>query len=121
VLSFFSCSCSPFSVFIYLFLSYWRTFPTASQFPGTANAPIVFAPYAGAKVLLDGTGLSFSGGPAAFVLSSAQYIVISGFEIANYRSGSTSDTPMGMRDAVIWCIDSFRYFIVWNLSVFYFL
>jgi parallel beta-helix repeat protein len=58
---------------------------------------ITFSAYPGETVTLDGTGLPIPGGQAGLVdLANASYVVVQGFGLRNYRTGSTNDVPIGI-------------------------
>jgi Protein of unknown function (DUF1565) len=65
---------------------------------GSASAGyIVFESYPGQTAVLDGTGLSIPGGQyGLFTIQNQSYIAISGFEIRNYSTNSTSAVPVGI-------------------------
>jgi len=57
---------------------------------------ITFSNYPGELPIVDGKGLKISGGQwGLFTLNSQSYVVINGFEIRNYHTNSTADTPIG--------------------------
>jgi len=58
---------------------------------------ITFSNYPGEAAIVDGTNLKIPGGQwGLFTIESQNYIVINGFEIRNYRTNSTADTPIGI-------------------------
>lgn len=65
---------------------------------GSASAGfITFSSYPGEVATVDGTKLRIPGGQwGLFTIESQSYIVINGFEIRNYRTNSTADTPIGI-------------------------
>jgi hypothetical protein len=77
------------------------TFPNS----GTASAPIVFQSYPGQTAVIDGTGVKCCGttGTQGLVTISGNlsYITISGFEIRNFTTSTTNNTPAG-----VWVVGS---------------
>jgi len=65
---------------------------------GSATAGyLTFSSYPGELAIVDGTGLSIPNGQwGLFTIQSQSYIVINGFEIRNYKTGSTADVPIGV-------------------------
>jgi hypothetical protein len=65
---------------------------------GSASAGfITFSSYPGELAIVDGKGLSIPGGQwGLFTIKSQSYVVINGFEIRNYRTNKTADTPIGV-------------------------
>jgi hypothetical protein len=63
---------------------------------GTASAPITFQSYPGETAVIDGTGLSSSGIQGLINITNQSYLTISGFEIRNYTTSSSSATPSGI-------------------------
>ena len=58
---------------------------------------ITFSSYPGEVATVDGTKLKIPGGQwGLFTIESQSYLVINGFEIRNYRTNSTADTPIGI-------------------------
>jgi hypothetical protein len=58
---------------------------------------ITFASYPGELAIVDGKNLSIPGGQwGLFTIKSQSYVVINGFEIRNYRTNKTADTPIGV-------------------------
>lgn len=70
------------------------------RFPNSGSASagfITFSSYPGELATLDGTGLSIPGGMwGLFTIESQSYIVINGFEVRNYKTGSTANVPLGV-------------------------
>jgi hypothetical protein len=65
---------------------------------GSASAGfITFSSYPGEVATVDGTSLKIPGGQwGLFTIKSQSYLVINGFEIRNYRTNKTADTPIGV-------------------------
>jgi Right handed beta helix region len=65
---------------------------------GSASAGfITFSGYPGELAIVDGTSLKIPGGQwGLFTIESQSYVVIQGFEIRNYRTNKTADTPIGI-------------------------
>jgi hypothetical protein len=67
---------------------------------GSASAgALVFRSYPGEHAVLDGTGVSWPGGPlrGLFTLLGAHSdVIIEGFEIQNFTAGSVADVPAGV-------------------------
>jgi len=65
---------------------------------GSATAGfITFSSYPGELATLDGTGQPIQGGQwGLFSIPSHSYIVINGFEVRNYKTNKTADTPLGV-------------------------
>jgi Protein of unknown function (DUF1565) len=58
---------------------------------------ITFSSYPSELAIVDGTHLPIPGGQAGlFTIQDQSYIAIVGFEIRNYRTNSTADTPIGV-------------------------
>jgi len=58
---------------------------------------ITFSSYPGEVAIVDGASLKIPGGQwGLFTIESQSYLVINGFEIRNYRTNSTADTPIGI-------------------------
>ena len=70
------------------------SFPTS----GSSSAGyITFSSYSGELATLDGTGLSIPTGQwGMFTIQSQSYLVINGFEVRNYKTSSTANTPIGI-------------------------
>jgi hypothetical protein len=68
------------------------------QVSGSASAGfITFSSYPGELAIVDGKKLKIPGGQwGLFTIESQSYIVINGFEIRNYRTNLTADTPIGI-------------------------
>jgi hypothetical protein len=71
---------------------------------GTSTHNITFQSYPGQTAIVDGTGVSVTGTQGLFTIVGQSYIVINGFEIRNYTTGSTAKTPAG-----IWVTGSGSY------------
>jgi hypothetical protein len=58
---------------------------------------ITFSSYPSELATVDGTGLRIPGGQwGLFTIQDQSYIAINGFEIRNYKTSSTADTPIGI-------------------------
>ncbi|MGP0017013.1 MAG: DUF1565 domain-containing protein [Candidatus Sulfotelmatobacter sp.] len=68
------------------------TFPAS----GTASNYITFESYPGQTATIDGTGLSVTGTQGLINIVNQSYITVSGFEIRNYTTSSSSPTPAGI-------------------------
>ncbi|MEF2966821.1 choice-of-anchor Q domain-containing protein [Paenibacillus sp. M1] len=64
---------------------------------GTATGPITFQNYEQEIPIVDGSGLSLAKNQALMLLSNVSYITISGFEIRNLSTSSSSYDPAGIR------------------------
>ncbi len=64
---------------------------------GSASGPIVFQSYPGEAAIVDGTGLTPpTDQHGLFNIESRSYVTISGFEIRNYQTSSSSAVPAGI-------------------------
>jgi hypothetical protein len=65
---------------------------------GDATAgPITFANYPGESAILDGTGLDIPGGQwGLFTFKDASDVIVTGFELRNYKTSSLKDVPIGI-------------------------
>jgi hypothetical protein len=62
-----------------------------------AHGDITFASYPGEVATLDGTGLDIPGGQwGLFTLKDVSYVIVTGFELRNYRTASLKDVPIGI-------------------------
>jgi hypothetical protein len=73
----------------------------AVNFPasGTASAPITFQSYPGQTAVIDGTGVKCcgsSGTEGLVTIVNQSYVVVSGFEIRNFTTGSAARVPTGV-------------------------
>jgi hypothetical protein len=68
------------------------------QVSGSGSAGfITFSNYPGEIAVVDGKKLKIPGGQwGLFTIESQSYIVINGFEIRNYKTNQTADTPIGI-------------------------
>ena len=58
---------------------------------------ITFASYPGETAILDGTGLDIPGGQyRLFTLKDVDDVIITGFELRNYKTSSLKDVPIGI-------------------------
>jgi hypothetical protein len=61
------------------------------------NGPITFASYPGETAILDGTGLDIPGGQyGLFTLKDVGDVIVTGFELRNYKTSSLKDVPIGI-------------------------
>jgi len=64
---------------------------------GNATAGyITFQSYPGQTAIIDGTGLPVNGQTGLVNIQDKNYLVVSGFEIRNYSTGSTANVPIGI-------------------------
>ncbi|MGH6878800.1 MAG: DUF1565 domain-containing protein, partial [Rhizomicrobium sp.] len=62
-----------------------------------AGGYITFASYPGETATLDGTGLDIPGGQwGLFTLKDVSYVIVTGFDLRNYRTASRRDVPIGI-------------------------
>jgi len=62
-----------------------------------ANGDITFANYPGETAILDGTGLDVPGGQWGLVtLKNVSDVIVTGFELRNYKTTSLKDVPIGI-------------------------
>ena len=62
-----------------------------------AGGFVTFANYPGETPVIDATGVTPPAGDTAlFLLAGRSYVVIQGFELRNYKTGTTSLTPAGI-------------------------
>lgn len=70
------------------------TFPSSGS---AAAGYITFESYPGQTAIVDGSGLAIPNGQyGLFTIINQSYLVISGFEIRNYLTNSTANTPIGI-------------------------
>jgi hypothetical protein len=62
-----------------------------------AKGDITFASYPGETAALDGTGLDIPGGQwGLFTLKDVSDVIVTGFELRNYKTSSLNDVPIGI-------------------------
>jgi len=68
------------------------------QVSGSASAGfITFSSYPGELAIVDGKNLKIPRGQwGLFTIGSQSYVILNGFEIRNYRTNKTADTPIGV-------------------------
>ncbi len=63
----------------------------------TTDGPITFASYPGETAILDGTGLDIPDGQyGLFTFKDVSDVIVTDFELRNYKTGSLRDVPIGI-------------------------